>query len=99
MKAISFEMMTKRFETLREQPRSKITNQRQELIKKFLDRLNEDRDGSKYKKISPAFVGVKMSFMSESELHRFYGYCNDAKNTRSHRVELGYADIHRLLFS
>jgi len=83
MKTLSFEMMKSRMQSIQEQPKSKITNQRQELVKKFLDRLNESRDGEKYKPLSPARVAVKMSFMSVSELYQFYGYCDESSNFSS----------------
>jgi hypothetical protein len=81
MKALSFDL--NRFKEPKEpEVKSKITNQRQELVKKFLDKLNESRTG-KYKPLSPAYVGMKMRFMDEGELYRFYGFCADSQNFSS----------------
>lgn len=58
---------------------------RQELIKKFLDRLNETRTG-KYRPLLPGFVASKMyrsGLKDDQDLNWFYGYCSDAQNFSS----------------
>ena len=59
--------------------KSKITNQRQEVLKMFVDRLNAERTG-KYKPLPAAFYAVKMSMLSVQDLREFYGYCSESKN-------------------
>lgn len=61
---------------------TKVLYPRQELIKKFVDRLNADR-GGKFRPLSPAFIASKMyqsGLKNDFLLNWFYGYCNDAKN-------------------
>lgn len=68
---------------IQEQPKEKLLYPRQELIKKFVDRLNAERDGIKYKKLSPVFIASKMynsGLKDDLDLQWFYGYCNDARN-------------------
>lgn len=60
--------------------KSKITNQRQEVLKMFVDRLNADRVASGRKALPPAFYATKMSMLSLQDMREFYGYCNEAKN-------------------
>lgn len=69
-------------------------NPRQEIIKKFVDRLNEDRKTAKdkdnkpmkLKPLEPSFVASKM-YDSQLNTNRallwFYGYCDEAKNFSS----------------
>lgn len=59
--------------------KSTITNERQLIIKEFLDRLNLDRKPP-YKKLTAGFVGMKMSMLSVSQLKEFLANCNYAKN-------------------
>lgn len=62
-------------------PVSKISNERQEIIKQFLDALNSDRKG--YKPLSPAFISMKMSdagLKSNHDLYMFLGRCREAKS-------------------
>lgn len=62
---------------------TKVLYPRQELIKKFVDRLNIEREGTKYKKLDPKFVAIKMyqsGLKSDFLLNWFFGYCNDAKH-------------------
>lgn len=59
--------------------KSKITNQRQEVIKMFVDRLNAERTG-KYKPLPPAFYATRMSMLSVQELREFYGICKESKS-------------------
>jgi len=61
-------------------------NERQELIKKFVDRLNLDRSNGGYKPLSPSFYASKMydaGLNSNFLLWWFWGYCNDSKNFSS----------------
>lgn len=63
---------------------SKITNERQEILKMFLDRLNIGRgEGSKYPLLAPGRIAKKFKeagLKTNGELRQFYGSCNDSKN-------------------
>lgn len=62
--------------------KEKVLYPRQELIKKFVDRLNLDR-GNGRKKLSPAFIASKMynaGLKTDFLLNWFYGYLNDSAN-------------------
>lgn len=59
---------------------------RQELIKKFVDRLNLERVKSGRYSLNPGFVASKMynaGLKKDWELRWFYGYCDEAKNFSS----------------
>lgn len=58
----------------------KVLYPRQELMKKFVDRLNAKREGTKYHKLNPAFVASRMyqsGLNTDFLLNWFYGYCDD----------------------
>lgn len=59
--------------------KSNITNERQLIIKEFLDRLNADRKPP-FKPLTPARIGIMMRFMTTSQMKQFYGECNYAKH-------------------
>ncbi len=64
---------------------SKVLYPRQELIKKFVDRLNASRIG-KYPPLKAGFVASRMyraGLKDDMDLNWFYGYCDDAKNFSS----------------
>ncbi len=65
---------------LKTRPVDKITNERQAVIKEFLERLNADRDGVQYKKLAPSFVAVKLSHLNLQDLYYFLRVCKDAKH-------------------
>lgn len=60
--------------------KSKITNERQLVIKDFLERLNPERISKGMKAISPAFISMKMRFMTVQEMKTFFGECNFSKS-------------------
>ncbi len=67
---------------LRQKPK-KVLYPRQELIKKFVDRLNEDRIASKMTPLPPHIYAIKMyqsGLKTDFLLWWFYGYCNDARD-------------------
>lgn len=74
-----------------EKPKNGITNQRQELVKMFLDRLNASRMGQVHpvtkkplKPLTAAFVASRMRWWkTNQDLREFYGYCNEGKNFSS----------------
>jgi hypothetical protein len=59
--------------------KSKITNERQTVMKDFLDRLNSEVKPP-YKQMTPARLGMMLRFVSTSDLKIFYGECKYAKN-------------------
>ncbi len=67
-----------------EKQKSKITSERQLVIKDFLDQLNPPRIASGRKPLSPGFVSMKMRFMTTSEMKVFYGECGYAENFSKH---------------
>ena len=58
--------------------KSKITNERQLILKEFLDRLNADRKD--YPPIKPARLGMMMRFMTVGQMKQFYAELNYCKN-------------------
>jgi len=58
--------------------KSKITNERQLIMKEFLDRLNAER--GKYPPIKPARLGVMCRYMDTSQMKQFLGECKYANN-------------------
>lgn len=64
-------------------PQGKILYPRQELIKKFVDKLNGDRVAGGYKELPASFYAVKMydaGLKSDFLLWWFWGYCSEAKS-------------------
>lgn len=59
--------------------KTKITNERQELIKQFLDRINAERAGTKWKPLSARAVAIKVGHIPTSELYWFFKNCEQAK--------------------
>jgi len=62
---------------------SKIVNERQLLIKDFLDKINAERKGTKYKQLTPRAVAIKLSHLSEFDLKYFYKQCDSYKESFS----------------
>ena len=59
---------------------------RQEIMKKFVDRLNTDRVSVGYKPLPASFYAIKMydsGLKSDFLLWWFWGYCKDSKNFSS----------------
>lgn len=63
-----------------QEKKTTITNQRQEVVKQFVDILNEDRVKNGYKTLSSRFYAIRMSAMSLDQLRAFYGYCREGKS-------------------
>lgn len=59
--------------------KSKISNERQSVVKEFLDILNSQR-GGQFKPLTPARLGVMFRFMSTGELKAFLANCKDAQH-------------------
>lgn len=60
--------------------KSKITNERQSVIKMFVDKLNAQRVSEGYKPLTARFVAIKLSHMSISDLYYFHSVCNNSNN-------------------
>jgi hypothetical protein len=62
-------------------PVKAASSQRAELIGKITDRLNKERDGVKFKKLTYAGVSAKLSHIKgDSNLYAFYRQCEEAKS-------------------
>jgi hypothetical protein len=59
--------------------KSTITNQRQEMIKRFLDKINADRKGTKFKQMTARGVAMKLAYVKTSELYNFFKTCENYK--------------------
>lgn len=57
-----------------------IRSERDEILQKFIDRLNQARIGTKYKPLSGRAVAIKVSHIPTSDLHAFYRQCEQAKS-------------------
>lgn len=63
-------------------PQGKVLYPRQELIKKFVDKLNSDRVIGGYKPLPASFYAIKMydaGLKSDFLLWWFWGYCSESK--------------------
>ena len=60
--------------------KKKAQSRRAELIGFFTDKINEKRDGVNYKKLTHAFMGVRLSHLSLQDLHFLKSICVDAEN-------------------
>ena len=63
-----------------EQPTTRATSERGELLERFLLRLNPPRVRDGYKPLTPARVGMLMSHIPTDELHYFYQQCDSGNN-------------------
>ena len=82
---IDIEQQLNRFRAIRD-TKAKPLTQRNEVIKKFVDRLNADRRKVGFKELSPRFYAIKMAqsgLKSVWDLEWFYAYCDDAQNFSS----------------
>lgn len=63
-----------------ERPVTKITNERQAILKEFLDEINLEREGTTYKKIWPKVVALKLSHLKKDELYWFLSTCREYRD-------------------
>ncbi len=61
----------------------KHASERGELIEFFTNKLNEDRDGIKFKKLTIRGVAVKLGHLDLNDLYYLKSYCLQAKNFSS----------------
>ncbi len=59
--------------------KSTIVNERQEIIKQFLDSLNTEREGTKWKPLSARAVAIKVGHIKTGDLYAFKKQCEQAK--------------------
>jgi hypothetical protein len=58
-----------------------ITNERQSIVKQFVDELNKERDVTKYKPYQDKYIAVKLGVLkTNQELYEFLSECRDYKN-------------------
>lgn len=56
----------------------KLLNERASIIKEFTDQINIERINTKYKKVSPCFIAVKLSHVKNNfDLYYFLSECKD----------------------
>jgi hypothetical protein len=63
----------------KEKAQSKISNTRQELVSFFVEEINEERKGTKWKPMEARNVAIMLSHLPESELFPFLSECRDYK--------------------
>ncbi len=68
----------------KESKKDKITNERQAVVKEFVDAINADRDGVTYKKLPSGAIAVKLAHLNMFDLKYFLASCKEAKNFSSH---------------
>lgn len=71
-------------ESFHPKEKSKITSERQLILKDFLDQLNPPRIAACMKPLTPGFLGMKMRHMTTSELKVFFGECRYSQNFSKH---------------
>lgn len=63
--------------------KSKITNERQAILKMFEDEINKERINTKYKPITGRAVAMKCSHLKDNfTLYYFHSQCLDYKNRK-----------------
>lgn len=66
---------------LPEKEKSRITNERQEIISQFVDEINKERINTKFKPVTGRGIAMKLSILKTNfELRQFYSECLDYKN-------------------
>ena len=61
--------------------KSKIVNERQEVISYFVEEINKERINTKYKPVTGRMVAIKLSILKTTqELYQFFSECKDYKN-------------------
>lgn len=65
----------------KEKKKRGITNERQSIIKSFVDELNKERDVTKMKHVTGKQIGVKLGILkTNQELYEFFSECMDYRN-------------------
>ena len=58
----------------------KVKSERDELIRMFAERINQDREGTKWKPVSLRGIAMKVTHVETSDLYAFYKMCHNARN-------------------
>lgn len=58
---------------------NKSNSKRAYLLSQFLEVINQEREGTKYKPLTPKLLGIKLAHLSTSDLFWFYSTCYDYK--------------------
>lgn len=69
---------------------NKSNSARAFLISQFLEEINKDRDGVKYKKLTPQAIGVKLSHLKLEDLRWFWDACWQEDKTRKKKFNSKY---------
>jgi len=62
--------------------KTKITNKRQYILSLFVEEINNERKGTKWKPIYPKVVALKTAHLKVPDLEHFYSTCLDYKNRK-----------------
>lgn len=60
--------------------KKKLVNERQVVIKDFVDAINLERVGTKFKPVTGKSIALQLSHLSVEELYYFLSMCKDYKN-------------------
>lgn len=55
-------------------------SERSDVIRQFVEEINKERIGTKYKPLSPKAVAIKLSYLKLQDLYTFLSLCKDYKN-------------------
>lgn len=58
--------------------KSRITNERQDIIRQFLEEINKERLGSKYKPMTARGVAIKVGHLKDN--HTLYYFLSECKS-------------------
>ncbi len=58
----------------------KINSERAEIVSKFLDEINKERIGTKFKPMTGKRVAMKLAHVPTKDLYYFLSVCKDSKN-------------------
>jgi len=62
------------------QPTTTFQSQRAELMHTIISTINKEREGTKFKPVTPVQIGVKLKHMSTSDMVGFVKECKQARN-------------------
>lgn len=60
--------------------KKKLTNERQTVVKDFVDAINSERIGTKFKPVTGKAIALQLAHLSIEELYYFLSMCRDYKN-------------------
>jgi len=69
------------FNIERQEVKKTITNERQYILSQFVDEINKERVGTKWKPVTGRAVAMKLSLLkTNQELYQFLSECKDYRN-------------------